>query len=121
MQTVKRSQERSADKVYVPPGHKLSCDSRCGPDMYSPDIIGSHILFKTAGDGWEFAKVVGLAEDAESVMFPHTIEMLDWGKRFNVYLRREQLKTSDVSGDPRTWCWHLHPRGSCKHYTYSLS
>ena len=30
--------------------------------------------------------MVGLAEDAESVMFPHTIKMLDWGKRFKVHL-----------------------------------
>ena len=75
----KRSKARSAGKVYVPPIHRLSCDSRCGPDIYSPDIIGSYIFFKTAGDGWQFAKVVGLAEDAESVMFPHTIKMLDWG------------------------------------------
>ena len=35
VQIAKRSQARSADKVYVPPGHKLSCDSRCGPDMLS--------------------------------------------------------------------------------------
>ena len=69
---------------------KLSCDSRCGPDMYSHNIIGSsYIFFKTAGDGWQFAKVVRLAEDAESVMFPHTIKMLDWRKRFNVHLRPE--------------------------------
>ena len=47
--------------------------------------------------------MIGLAEDAESVMFPHTIKMLDWGKRFNVHLRRDQLKMPDVSGDPGTW------------------
>ena len=47
----KRSQARSGGKVYVLPGHKLSCDARCGPDMYSPDIINSFISFKTAGGG----------------------------------------------------------------------
>ena len=99
----KRLQARSAGKVYVLPGHKLSCDSRCGPDMYSPDIIDSYIFFKTAGDGWQFAKVVEPTEDAESVMFPHTIKMLDWGKRFNVHLRRDQLKMPDASGGPETW------------------
>ena len=90
--------------------------------MYSPDIIGSYIFFKTAGDGWQFAKkVVGLAEEARSVMFPHT-KMLDLGKQFDMHLRRDQLKTPGVSGDSGTWCWHLHPRGSCKNYnTYSLS
>ena len=86
--------------------------SRCGPDMYSSDIIGSYIFFKTAGDGWQFARVIGLAEDADSEVFPHTIKMLDWGKRRNVHLRRDQLKTPDVSGDLGTWCWHPHPRGS---------
>ena len=98
----KRSQARSAGKVYVPPGYKLSCDSRCGPDMYSPDIIGPYIFFETAGDGWQFAKMVELPEDAESIMFPYIIKMLDWGKRFNVHLRRDQLKMPDVSGDPGT-------------------
>ena len=34
----KRSQARSASEVYVLPGHKLSCDPRCGPDMYSPSL-----------------------------------------------------------------------------------
>ena len=66
----------------MPPGHKLSCDSRSGPDMYSPDTIGSYNFFKTTSDGLQFANVVGLAEDAESVKFPHTIKMLDWGKQF---------------------------------------
>ena len=91
--------------------HKISCDSRCGPGMYLPDIIGSYIFFKTAGDGWQFAKKgVGLVEDAECVMFPHITKMPDRGKRFKVHLRRDQLKTPDVRGD-RMWCWHLHPHG----------
>ena len=89
--------------------------------MYSPDIIGSYNFFKTTGDGWQFAKVVGLAEDAESVKFPHTIKILDWGKRFYVHFQRDELNTTDVSDDPETWCWHLNPRGSCKYYTYLLS
>ena len=105
----------------MPPGHKLSCDSRCGPDMYSPDIIGSYNFFKTTGDGWQFAKVVELAEDAESVKIPHTIKMHDWGKQFHVHLQRDELNTTDISGDPGTWRWHLNPRGSCNHYAYSLS
>ena len=95
----------------MPPGPKLRCDPRHGPDMYSSNIIDSHIYFKRADDGWQFAKVVGLEEDAKSVMFPHTINMLDRGKRFNAHLRRDQLKMPNVSGDPGTCCWHLHPRG----------
>ena len=98
---------------------QLSCDSRCGPDIYSPASL-AHTFSSRHGDGWQFTKVVGLAKDTERVPFPHTIKILDWGKRFSVHLRRDQLKTPDVSGDPGPWCWHLHPRGSCKHYTYSL-
>ena len=52
----------------------------CGPDTYLSDINGSYIFFKTAGERWQFAKMVGLAQDVESVMFPHTIKMLDWGE-----------------------------------------
>ena len=58
VQMAKRSQARSAGKVYVPPGHKLSCDPRCSPDMCSPNSIGSYIFLKTAGNGWQFAKMV---------------------------------------------------------------
>ena len=86
MQMAKRSEARTAGEVYVPPEHKLSCDSRCSPDMYSRGIICSYIFFEIAGDGWQFAKVVGLVEDAESAMFPHNIKMLHWGKRSNVHL-----------------------------------
>ena len=89
VQMAKWPQARSAGEVSVPPGHKLSCDLKCGPDMYLPDVIGSYICFKTPGDGWQFAKVVGLAEDAESVKFPHAIKMIDWGKRFYVHLQRD--------------------------------
>ena len=85
VQMAKQLQTQSAGEVLVPPGHKLSCHSKCDPDMYSRDIIGSYIFFKTTGDGWQFAKVVGLVEDAESVKFPHTIKILDRGKRFYVH------------------------------------
>ena len=54
----KQSQARSAGKVYVPPGHKLSCDPKYSPDMCSPDSIGSYIFLKTAGNEWQFAKMV---------------------------------------------------------------
>ena len=103
VQMAKRYLAWSAGEVYVTPGYKPSCDSRCGPDIYLPDIIGLYIFFKTAGDGWQCAKVARLAEDTESIMFPDTINMLDWEKRFNVHRRRDQLKTPGVSGDPGTW------------------
>ena len=41
VQMAKRPQARSAGEVSVPPGHKLSCDLKCGPDMYLPDVIDS--------------------------------------------------------------------------------
>ena len=37
VQMAKRLQARPADKVYVPLGHKLSCDPRFSLDMCSPD------------------------------------------------------------------------------------
>ena len=52
VQMAKRSQARSAGKVYVPPGYKLSCDPRCSPGMCSPDSIDSYVFLKTAGNGW---------------------------------------------------------------------
>ena len=36
--------------------------------------------------GWQLARVVGVAEDAENKMFPHTINMLDLGNEYNVRL-----------------------------------
>ena len=54
VQMTKRSQARSAGELYVPPGHKLSCDPRCGPDMYSPDIIGSYIFLQ---EGWRWVAI----------------------------------------------------------------
>ena len=51
VQMAKRSQARSAGEVYVSPGHKLSCDSRCDPDTYSTDILRSYNFLKTTSDG----------------------------------------------------------------------
>ena len=56
VQMAKRSQAQSTGKVYVPPGHKLKCGPRCGPDMCSPDSIGSYIFLKTAGNGWQLRR-----------------------------------------------------------------
>ena len=71
---------RSAGKVYVPPGHKLSCNSRLSPDMYSPHSIDSYIFFKTAGNRWQFTKMVGLAEKMLNVSGEQgTWKMLEQG------------------------------------------
>lgn len=56
--------------------------------------------------GWQLARVVMVAEDGESKELPHTIKLLDLGKRYNVHLSEEKLTT--VSEDVGTWCWHAH-------------
>ena len=50
--------------------------------------------------------VVMVAEDAESKELPHTIKLLDLGKRYNVHLAEEKLTT--VSEETGTSCWHVH-------------
>ena len=47
-----------------------------------------------------------VVEDAESKELPHTIKLLDLGKRYNVHLAEEKLTT--VSEETGTWCWHVH-------------
>ena len=37
---------------------------------------------------WQLARVVMVAEDAESKELPHTIKLLDLGKRYNVHLAK---------------------------------
>ena len=46
------------------------------------------------------------AEDAESKELPHTIELLDLGKRYTVHLAEDKLST--VSEETGTWCWHVY-------------
>lgn len=47
-------------------------------------------------------------EDAESRILPHTIQMLDLGKQYNVRLFKETLTTV---GDQRgAWCCAVHER-----------
>ena len=47
-----------------------------------------------------------VAEDAESKELPHTIKLLDLGKRYNVHLRKKKLTT--ISEEIGAWCWHAH-------------
>ena len=104
---------------HVLKGYKLCCDDRERPECFSPDIVGSYIYYNTTNAGWQLAKVVGLAEDAESKSLPHTIKMLDLGKQYNVRLSKETLTTDQEQR--RAWCWHVHERTrSVKHYAPSL-
>ena len=64
------------------------------------------VYLKTTRAGWQLARVVMVAEDAESKELPHTIKLLDLGKRYNVHLAEEKLTT--VSEETGTWCWHVH-------------
>ena len=43
--------------------------------------------------GLQLARVVMVAEDAESKKLPHTVRLLDLGKRYNVHLAEEKLTT----------------------------
>ena len=48
-----------------------------------------------------------VAEDAQSKEVPHTVKLLDLGKRYNVHLSEEKLAT--ISAEIRNfWCWHVH-------------
>ena len=74
-------------------GYKICCDDRGKPGFFSPDIVGSSIYYNTTNTGWQLAKLVGLAEDAESKSLPLTIKMLDLGKQYNVRLSKDTLTT----------------------------
>ena len=73
--------------------------------------VGSYIYFNTSRAGWQLARVVMVAEDAESKELPHTIKLLDLGKRYNVHLAEEKLTT--VSEETGTWCWHVDIATKC--------
>lgn len=59
----------------------------------TPDIVGSYIYFISIHTGWQRARAVGIAEDAESKSLPHSIKVLDLGKQYNVNLSQEVLTT----------------------------
>ena len=94
VQVANRAIAREKGRRHVPTGYIVCCVVRARPSLYSPDIVGSYIYFKTTHAGWELARVVGLAEDAESKSLPHTIMMLDLGKQYNVHLSKETLTTA---------------------------
>ena len=93
---------------HVATGYKVCCDIRGRPGIlvYDREIIGSYIYFKTTRAGWQLARVVMVAEDAESKELPHTIKLLDLGKRYNVHLSEDTPTT--VSEETGTRCWHVH-------------
>ena len=103
----------------MPTGYFVCCDTRERPRLYTPDIVGSYIYFNATHTGWQLARVVGIAEDAESKSLPHTIKMLDFEKQCNVNLSQETLTA--VGEEPGDWFWHVHRRTrSVKNYKPSL-
>ena len=105
MQLAKRTLASAKRGRHVATGHKVCCDTRGRPRIYDREIIGSYIYFKTTRADWQLARVVMVAEDAESKELPHTIKLLDLGKRYNVHLAEEKLTT--VSEETGTWCCHV--------------
>ena len=93
VQVAKRAIARETGERHLPTGYMVCCDVRARPSLYSPDIVGSYIYFKTTHAGWQLARVVRLAEDTKRKSLPHTIRMLDLGKEYNVHLSKETLTT----------------------------
>lgn len=119
VQQAKRAVACVKGKRHVAPGYKLCCDTRGRPKLYDPDIVGSHIYFKTMQAGWQMARVVAVAEDGPSVGLPHTIKMLDMGKNFNVHLSEARLTTVEEAAG--TWCWHVNVTSkSVKKFIHTL-
>ena len=106
VQLAKRLLACASGGRHVAKGYKVCCDVRGRPGIYSRDILGSYIYFKTSRAGWQLARVVMVAEDAPNKTLPHTIKLLDLGKRYNVHLYEDKLKT--FSEEAGTWCWHVH-------------
>ena len=71
MQLAKRTLACSKGERYVTTGYKVCFDARGRPRLYDHDMIGLYIHFKTSRSGWQLAKVVMVAEDAESKELPH--------------------------------------------------
>ena len=105
MQLAKRTLACANGERYVATGYKVCCDNRGRPGIYERDIIGSHIYFKTSRAGWQLARVVMVADDAGSKELPHTIKLLDLGKRYDVHFTEKLTTFIEEVG---TWCWHAH-------------
>lgn len=122
VQCAKRAEARLTGGRYVPEGFKVCCDTRERPSIYQTEMIGSYVYFKTPEAGWQLARVVMVAADAESVRNPHTIKYLDLARQENVHLSEANLST--VRDEPGTWCWHVHIRSrgpnSVKSFRYTL-
>ena len=94
VQPAKRNLACARGERHAATGYKVCCNTRGRPGTYDRDIIGSYMYFKTTHNGWQLARVVMVAEeDAPNQAFPHTIKLLDMGKRYNVHLHKDKLRT----------------------------
>ena len=96
MQLAKRTLASATGERHVARGYKVCRDTRGRPRIYVREIIGSYMYLKTTRTGWQLARVMMVAEDAESKELPHTTKLLNLGKRYNVHLSEEKLTA--VSG-----------------------
>ena len=94
VQLAKRTLACSKGEIYVATGYKVCCDTRGRSGLYDRDMIGSYIQFKTSRTGWQLARVVMVADDAESKELPHTIKLLDLENATTSTCRRRSLRLS---------------------------
>ena len=82
-------------------------------------LLDRTFYFETTHNGWQLARVIiGAEEDARNQAFAHTIKLLDLGKRYNVHLHKDKLKT--FSEEIGTWCWHVHITAkNCKNFIHA--
>lgn len=119
VQFAKRAEARLEGKRHVPVGFKVCDETMERPRIYSKEIIGSYIFYKTGKHGWQLAKVLMVADNADDVEYPHTVKFLDLGRQENVHLSLANLAIDcDEEG---TWCWQLHKfSNSVKTFRYTM-
>ena len=115
----RREEARQRGKMFVANGYEVRSDVGSGPPVYDPQIVGCYVYYCTQKAGWQLAQVVGLHGNEETQIRPHTIRMLDMGRRVNVHLRVGNLNASrNRAGD---WRWHFHVhKGTPKFFAHTL-
>lgn len=65
-------------------GYEVRRHVNAGFHVYDPQPVDCYIHYRTQKTGWQIAQVMGLQANAELRSRPHTIRMLDLGRRYNV-------------------------------------
>ena len=114
VQVAKRTIAREKGERHVLLGYFVCCHTRERTGLYSPDIVGSYIYFSTTLTGWQLARVVGMAEDAESIA-----HVQDAGP--GEAIECTSVGAYTINHQRGAWCWHVHRRTrSVKNYALSL-